>query len=85
MTRDEREMEFLDSYSKLQKDPDKSKILAIHAMLGYDDGYSYTERDYQRAIAFLQDGLETIGDTADGFIAKAVEWCKTRSQQVKSA
>lgn len=84
MTRDEQAMQFLDSYKKLEKDPDKSKILSVNALLGYDDGGDYTERDYQRAIAFLEEGLETVGDTADGFIAKAVAWCKTRSQQLQS-
>lgn len=69
-----------EKYNRLLNDPDRSKILAIHALLAHDDGETYTEQEYQKAIAFLEERIATDGDTSDGFRAKAVQWCKTRSR-----
>ncbi len=70
---------FAENYEKIQKDPDRSKILSIHALFAFDDGEAYTEQEYRKATAILEKEMETQGDTPDGFIAKAIQWCKTRS------
>lgn len=68
-----------EKYNQIQKDPDRSKVLAIHAMLGFDDGETYTEQDYQRAITFLEEGMAINRDSSDGIFTKAIQWCKIRS------
>ena len=75
----EEEREFLTGYVKLWDDPDRSKVLTIHAIVGYEDGNDYTERDYEKAIERITEAIAKNGDTEDGFLYKGILWCRARA------
>ena len=83
--RDEQAKAFARDYQKLLELGDGGKVLAVNAMLDYEDGTAYTERDYLRDISILETLKATEGDSKDGMIDRAIQWCKTRSMPAESA
>ena len=79
------EREFTEAYGELRKDPDRSKALCIHALLGYDDGRTYTEHDYEKAIEHLEMGMKDIAGGSSDFFSEAIRWCQTRAKSLQSA
>ena len=69
------EHQFITAMEKLEKDPDKRRLLAVCALLNYDDENEYTIADYQNAAVILDAVLLKIGgDTEDCFIEKGKQW-----------
>jgi hypothetical protein len=78
-------LDFHEAYKELRKDPDKSKILCIHALLGFDDGWTYTEQDYQKAIKHLETGMNEIAGGSSEFFNNAILWCRERINKLQIA
>lgn len=73
---EEQKQELVQLITLLQAFKDKSKLLSVYALLGYEDGDEYSPTDYKRAMARIRARKVKTGDTVDGFMQRGIEWLK---------
>jgi len=77
------EREFIEGYKEALRDPDRTKVLSLNALLGYDDGKEYTAEEYKQVANDLEWAASELGLQESAMIIKALQWCKDRSKTTR--